>query len=89
MEKAWKILLNLLKKKKLASVTRWEIALQTVSEMFNLKIRWKIKYNVLVLEVDNPVLRNHIFLKKKEVLQKVNDKLVSLWFWKILDIKLL
>lgn len=60
-----------------------------IDENFNFKIQinWKLQNDIYCIKIVNSVLSHQLFLKKNEILSKINKSLQNMNFSKILDIK--
>ena len=93
MEKLSKLLGKVMAQKKLCKLSKWAMVNSITQNFVNQlwidqTITWKIENHVYFLKVWNPVVWNIIFIKKKQLLKKINKQLKKMKYDPILDIKI-
>ena len=93
MENLKKIYTKVLAKKWINSISKWAYSLEIIKKFLyeklntkNIKVRWKLKNNILFVNITPSILSTELFINKKQVLEQLNWKLKSLWYTAIKDI---
>ena len=93
MENLSKLLGKVMAQKKLSRLSKWAM-INSIAQNFikqfwiNQTINWKIENHIYILKIGNPTIGNMIFVKKKQLLEKINLQLKKMGYNPILDIKI-
>jgi len=93
MENLSKLLGKVMAQKKLSRLSKWAM-INSIAQNFikqfwiNQSISWKIENHIYILKIGNPTIGNMIFVKKKQLLEKINLQLKKMGYDPILDIKI-
>jgi len=95
MENLWKLLWKVLWEKKLAKISKWALIQQIINKFIkenlntNIEITWKLEFDKFIIKSPNSQIGHFLFLHKKKLLEKINQKLKKMNLWKIKDIKII
>ena len=93
MENLSKLLGKVMAQKKLSGLSKWAM-INSITQNFikqfwiNQAINWKIENHIYILKIGNPTIGNMIFVRKKQLLEKINSQLKKMGYDPILDIKI-
>ncbi len=93
MENLSKLLGKVMAQKKLSRLSKWAM-INSIAQNFikqfwiNQTISWKIENHIYILKIGNPTIGNMIFVRKKQLLEKINLQLKKMGYDPILDIKI-
>jgi len=95
MENLWKLLWKVLWEKNLAKISKWALIQQIINNFLkenlkkNFQITWKIEFDLFIIKSPNSQIGHYLFLNKKKLLDKINQKLEKMNLWKIKEIKII
>jgi len=93
MENLSKLLGKVMAQKKLSRLSKWAM-INSIAQNFikqfwiHQTISWKIENHIYILKIGNPTIGNMIFVRKKQLLEKINSQLKKMGYDPILDIKI-
>jgi len=95
MENLWKLFWKILSEKKLAKVSKWALIQQIVNNFLkdnlniDIQITWKLEFNCFIIKSPNNQIWHFLFVNKKKLLDKINQKLDKMNLGQIKEIKII
>ena len=94
MENLWKLFWKVLSEKKLAKISKWALIQEIINKFLRenwiqQEISWKLEFDKFIVKTSSSQIGHFLFLNKKKLLDKINQKLENMDLWKIKELKII